>query len=774
MLEDYLKIKNGQDLIKQGIVPKDSSTHMALITYRRLEALRDHILSNINDDMLGKWNPLVDPTLEMVGTEISDPDRIRQYAREGMRVKGSGWQDDNDLTDLEGTIKVVADQLGVEFDKPLPTKGHDLKGKAPCKDGHGWFVRPESLSLLIPDGTVIKEYKLAENVVANDQLGHKVRFSETYKGIMQDHSRRREVDVEIPKGTTGTLIDYNQERGDITINVDENLPGQGDRRNFVLTLKEAYQKIDSSSLGQLMPVDKEEEVRKQAFRDFFPTTVLETDISQLLLMTLLLGKDFVVYGPPGSGKTNVVKDIITLAEENQSILFTVDGCQVQCNPASLFDKEFAKELDACPECKIEYDPDFKRTNFFKRPKPKDVKVTVARYSSGKGIERILGTVALQRYHLAGHKIPKMTESGTDEKESDFDPEGYHAGYLSRTNNGILVVDELEKLMRQAQDCFLDALNDNETQPEQLRFKYPTHALIMATANNHTLLSGAMNDRMPFINIGYPDDVDTSYDITKRAFHKQVPESKKVKIDDTQTQKWVKLRHTVPMPATIEKTIDALYIKFRKEYDSESDNTGDSGEGILGSNRSKLDALAAARAKLLLDKLFFKETPNMATTEYAIEGVQYAFCTRVQGKNPLSEQKFKDELSQWVVENFSELQRKEEDTWWCRAYKHVAIAKTQIPEIESNFITEIKGYETHPLQAREAFRAVKKAYRNERDFGAQMAKISYPFMDYLFNEQPGFKHVTADQMEEMISYFVESRKNTTCKLEAEELQAEPQE
>src|SRR3989338_4309634 len=128
MLEDYLKVKTGRDLIELGIVPKESSKHLALIVKRRLEAVKDHILAQITPGILGEWKPAIEYTREAMPHEVTDPDLIRKYAKVGAHVVGVGVSEDNKIDGLEGVIRSVkGDILGIEF-KERPPKGHSLSG----------------------------------------------------------------------------------------------------------------------------------------------------------------------------------------------------------------------------------------------------------------------------------------------------------------------------------------------------------------------------------------------------------------------------------------------------------------------------------------------------------------------------------------------------------------------------------------------------------------------------------------------------------------------
>ena len=113
-IEEYFNVKTGQDLINLGVIPKDSSQHLALILSRRLEAVRDRILSTLTDEMLGKWIPLIQnkPLEDIV---ITDPNEIKKVAKVGMKIIGKSLQDNVDITGIRGIIKTIApNSFGIE------------------------------------------------------------------------------------------------------------------------------------------------------------------------------------------------------------------------------------------------------------------------------------------------------------------------------------------------------------------------------------------------------------------------------------------------------------------------------------------------------------------------------------------------------------------------------------------------------------------------------------------------------------------------------------
>ncbi len=596
------------------------------------------------------------------------------------------------------------------------------------------------------DGKADQNLRLKRGVVASESLGHRVRFKKAY------HSKAGAQKFAVLEKRKGKLLAFNPDTKRVTLRLDD------DKSPFSLGAADADHVLEVSSLGQLDPLDKELALKKQTLAELFPRTVLDQATAESLLIALLMGRDLLLYGPPGSGKSNVAKDIIALGEL-QRLLFITQGCQSQCNPFSLIDPSFAQEVPPCPECLLNHDPQFKRTGRFKRPDPKDVKIIVAQYGEGMGIEFTEGTLGMNRMHLAGYKLPKLDGSTTEGRESDYDPEGFHGGVLPRTNNGILHMDEMDKLRPQALDNILEALNSNRIKPDQLRYSYPSHQLIIGTANDASKFSDALNDRMLFLQIDYPEDAESSYAITRRAYHRETLDLDAIDVGDTHRAPAESLRdHLMPIP--VERAVDSFYFKLRKEYQ------GAGKTPIMASNRCKIDALDAARAFLVLDSIFFEKTPKVATSAYALKGVQYALHCRVQASTDKALRRAREELSEWTEEQFPRTLAAEEDVWWCETYKHIAIAQTQIPELEARFRAELTKYPKQPNHLYDAYLAVQRAHRAPEDPQAQQGRLEFPLLDHLFSVQPGFSRLERATLIALMEVLLESRARSRCTAEFE--------
>ncbi|MBI3334156.1 hypothetical protein HYZ97_01605 [Candidatus Pacearchaeota archaeon] len=761
--EEYIaRVKTGQDLLDLRVIPKDSSTHLALIARERLQRLREKIDSQITDDDLGAWVPAVKKIGKEYTGEVSDPEIILRLGQPGMRVEGRGVHDGRDFKGLAGILRgTKKNEILVEFDRPI-AGGHDCDGLA--KKGYGFRMAPEKMAIMLAPGQTLvdaKEYALGKDIVAHEHIGHIVRVATDLPAIRAWDNDDTGVQLALKSGTFGRLYNCQTSKGSgkrvLTVKFDDPVNNKQIYQFHLETIADCFQ---VSSLGQLKPHSREELVRDETFFAFFPSTVIATKRAERALVALLMGKDKVFYGPPGGGKSQIARDITDIAKL-QGVGFVVEGCKANCNPFSLFDESFARVVPPCPECMIHHSPDFRTTGRFTRPKPEDVKVIVTNYGDGKGIEFLQGKVAIQAMHLIGYKLPTIPgdTSGTVQPDlhDDSNPEGFMAGALVRTNNGVLHADEMDKWRQQALDVLLESLNSGRVKPDELRYAYPAHSLVVGTANDHTKFSGALNDRMALLAIRYPGTVSDRHRITRRAYHGEVTPAEEVPIGDTHTMQNEILRR-IPMAVTLEKAVDAFYMKFENEF------TGAGKNEISASNRSKIDALNAARASLLLERTFFKDAPLITAPKHAMFGIQFAVCGRVQKQNREEEQKAKQELVDYIHENLPPILKQEENTWWCETYRHAGFRDKQVPGTIDYFVSEMKLYETAIGQAATVFELIKRGRDPAASVHDKKARITYPFMDYLFKEQPRMASFTNDEVSELIKYFLQSRENTICTIE----------
>jgi len=758
-LEKYLHVTNAQDLIDLGVIPKSSSESLAVITKNRLMSIFDTIKPGINQEMLGTWESLVD----VVETPLTGKTNPSMDTPEGQKVLIIENYNGKQVKGLEGFVANEeargSNQLGVLINNY--TSGTNLGGYYPGQT-NGEFIHTTYLQLL--DKTT--SYKLRDGVVADATQGHLVKIVKEFE-LSQRDSNNNKVLGTLRAGLTGKITGYDARKNAVAIQLPKKVKfkyvngNSGDQE-----LKDVMIKLDSpaianfrvSSLGPVVPLDMETEMYKEVIRRFFPRTALTIEDGEKVILAMMIGKDDIFYGPPGSGKSSLANDIIDIAKL-QEVIFKVDGCKIQCNPASLYDENFAKINDACPECKIKYDKNdtFKKTGFFKRPKPSEIAVTVAKYDYGQGIEKVDATASMDRMQLAGFKLPDFNKDKSKVNLNDqFDPEGFNPGSLLRTNNGILKIEEFDSLRTDVQTTLHSALNESQLKPDDLRYVYPANALVIGTANNITKVTGPVNDRVFCFAIDYSQDVDTGHRITRRVYHKYIDEMITYPIEDVHLMEPLAASNNIPMPEPIERAIVSTYIQFRNEY------AGKGKRDETASGRSQLDALEVSRAKLRLDQMFFASTPHIADETYAVYGINFAFTSRVSELTTKLETEAAGEISKWVTANFPVKLREEENTWWCRVYKDIATAKTQVEGIDNNFKAELMMYKEDMKSAENIYDLVQSAYTAPTKAN-QVNKIKYPFMDLLFRQEPHFDKIKKPQLTELVSYYLKSQEGVACKI-----------
>lgn len=375
---------------------------------------------------------------------------------------------------------------------------------------------------------------------------------------------------------------------------------------------------------------------EELLQSLYPKTILDYETLEALTAALIAGNNVLLFGPPGSGKTNLAKDIWELFPKKS---YAVDGCPVQDNPFSVFDSGYSKLVPPCPFCKTRFGQvsyaelgDFDAS----RVDPDSVPIASITFREGHGLARIQGSPEVFPDNLTGTiNLQRLEKIGDPTSPLVLEP-----GKMLQANRGLLMVDEIGKLPRGTQNVLLQAMQEHIVTPAKSRETFPAAFIAICTSNLDDLdnINEPLNDRLSNIHVDFSSEHWKNRRIVDMALSKY--------------------KHDTFLPELYLESSVFITQAWRNA-------AGEVHELIeVGSNRTMIDIMTRAEAYAALSGR------KVVASEDFQKGTMGAMLGRIRARGGDSFVQNRGRISGFVERQLPPEVKKAGRLYWCEFYKNV--------------------------------------------------------------------------------------------------------
>lgn len=230
----------------------------------------------------------------------------------------------------------------------------------------------------------------------------------------------------------------------------------------------------------------------------FEEIIGQDPVKQQVKSALIAGRNMLIVGPPGIGKTTMAKNIAKMLPSIE-----VNDCPYNCTPAD----------PVCPECR-------------------NGKIDSRKQIAGEQrFVRVQGSPDLTAEDLIGDIDPaKAIEHGP------LSIEAFTPGKIFKANNGVLFFDELNRAPEKLQNALLQALQERTVTIGSYDVDLEANFIFIATMNPEDSstepLSDVLLDRFDVAYMQYPatlEEEDTIVDTVSQKFIDMPPHVRKLAV-----------------------------------------------------------------------------------------------------------------------------------------------------------------------------------------------------------------------------------------------------